>query len=544
MSIVRTRAASQGTAGARGRAGARGLALSRPRLSATALPWLVTALGAAVGGTWHLVMSLRRAEGLTSGAFDYAYFQQLVWNLAHGGGFRSSFNPGEFLGLHFSPLLLVPAALHPLWPDARLLMLLQALAITLAPITAFLFLRALLRPAAERAWLAAALAAPIPFWAVIQQQTRAGFHTEVLALPLVLLAGWAGLTGRTAILWLAAVLALGAKEDQVFPVAVIGLVIAARAGGRLRSGMRRHGLGVVTLAVAWAAVVFGLVMPALRGGVAYDVDRYYAWLGGGLGLLRAPFEQTPAFIAALTRPEGWLVTGGLVLSLALLPLLRLRWAFLLLPPTIANLLSRHEPQPQQLLQYGMLLVVPALVAGGLGARRLVAFARRRVRRREAARHAAGLRAGSTESVGTARPAVRRPVGRLAWRAAAPLLVLAVPAFAIGLTRGSVPPFSSREEAAYARPAALERLRAAAAQVPADAPVSVDWGAAAAFANRPRLELFPTASADVFVIVDREPYTTGLLRWRDRRAWLEALERSGRRLLVDDGRFQVWSPVGD
>lgn len=538
MSIVRTPAAS------RAAATTHGLALSRPRLSATALPVLLTAVGAAVGAMWHLAMSLRRAEGLTSGAFDHAYFQQLVWNLAHGGGLRSSFNPGDFLGLHFSPLLALPAALQPLWPDARLLMLLQSLAIGLSTITGYLFLRALLRPAVERAWLAAALAAPIPFWAVIQQQTRAGFHTEVLALPLVLLAGWAGLTGRTGMLWLAAVLALGAKEDQVFPVAIIGLVIAVRSRGRLDSGMRRHGLGVIALAVAWAAVVFGLVMPALRAGVAYDVDRYYAWLGGGVGLLRAPFEQTSAVMAALTRPEGWLVTMGLVLSLALLPLLRPRWALLLLPPTIANLLSRQEPQPQQLLQYGMLLVVPALVAGGLGARRLLAFARTRVRRREAARHAAGLRAEPSDQTGTSRLAVMRPSRRPPWHAGAPLLVLAVPAFAIGIARGSVPPFSFREEAAYSRPAALERLLAATAQVPSDAPVSVDWGVAAAFAARPRIELFPTASADVFVIVDREPYTTGLLRWRDRRAWLEGLERSGRRLLVDDGRFQLWSPIGD
>lgn len=532
MSIVRTPAAS------RAAATTHGLALSRPRLSATALPVLLTAVGAAVGAMWHLAMSLRRAEGLTSGAFDHAYFQQLVWNLAHGGGLRSSFNPGDFLGLHFSPLLALPAALQPLWPDARLLMLLQSLAIGLSTITGYLFLRALLRPAVERAWLAAALAAPIPFWAVIQQQTRAGFHTEVLALPLVLLAGWAGLTGRTAMLWLAAVLALGAKEDQVFPVAIIGLVIAVRSRGRLDSGMRRHGLGVIALAVAWAAVVFGLVMPALRAGVAYDVDRYYAWLGGGVGLLRAPFEQTPAVMAALTRPEGWLVTMGLVLSLALLPLLRPRWALLLLPPTIANLLSRHEPQPQQLLQYGMLLVVPAIVAGGLGCRRLVAIIRRRALRRDAAR----LRARSTRPARTpadaGRPSLRWPVR------GAIVLVLAAPAFAIGVARGSVPPFSFREVAAYSRPAALDRLLAATAQVPAGAPISVDWGVAAALANRPRLELLPTASADVFVIVDREPYTTGLLRWRDRRAWLEGLERSGRRLLIDDGRFQVWGPLDD
>lgn len=482
----------------------------------------------AAGGTafmWHAILGLRRAEGLTVSAFDQAYFQQLVWSLSQGQGLRSSFNPGEFLGLHFSPLLALPALLQPLWPDARLLGLLQAAALAALAPAAYLFLRALLRPAREGPWLAAALALPIPFWAVAQQATRALFHTEALALPLILLAGWAGLTGRTVILFGAALLALGAKEDQIYPVAVMGLLVASRASGRRSGGRRRAGIMLIGLAVAWGVATLGLLMPALRAGVSYDVDRYYAWLGGGLNVLRAPFEQTEAVVAALTRPEGWLVVIGLVLSLGALPLLRLRWALLMLPPTFAHLLSRQEPQPQLLLQYGLLLVVPAIVAGGLGARRLLAIYLRYRRRRRA------LSA-------TARS---RPV----WGPAATAVVvtvLVVSALGVAVARGGIPPFSSREEGGFNRPAALARLLSATAIIPADAPVAVDSGLAAPLANRRRIEVFPTNSPDAFVIVDREPYVTGGLRWRDRAAWLDALAHSGRRLLADDGRFQTWSPI--
>ncbi|MDQ3492823.1 MAG: DUF2079 domain-containing protein [Chloroflexota bacterium] len=498
--------------------------LAATRIRAAA-PAVLVGAAAVTALVWHAMLGLRRADGLTVPAFDQAYFQQLVWSLSQGQGLRSSFNPGEFLGLHFSPLLALPALLQPLWADARLLGLLQAAALAALAPAAYLFLRALLRPAREGPWLAAALALPIPFWAVAQQATRAHFHTEALALPLILLAGWAGLTGRTVILFGAALLALGAKEDQIYPVAVMGLLVASRASGQRFRGRRRAGLLLVGLAVAWGVVTLGLLMPALRAGVAYDVDGYYAWLGGGLDILRAPFEQTEAVVSALTRPEGWLVVIGLLLSLGALPLLRPGWALLMLPPTVAHLLSRQEPQPQLLLQYGLLLVVPAIVAGGLGARRLLALSRRYQRSRQA-------------------PSASAPA-RPMWGPAATAIVvtaLVLSAFAVAVARGGIPPFSSREEAGWNRPAAMARLLTATAIIPSDAPLSVDWGLAAPLANRSRIEVFPINSPDTYVVVDGQPHVTGVLRWRHRQAWLDELAVSGRRLLVDDGRFRIWSPI--
>ncbi|MEJ7749424.1 MAG: DUF2079 domain-containing protein, partial [Candidatus Limnocylindrales bacterium] len=258
-------------------------------LAGQILPAIVVSLVAIGGSMWWGYLAMRRAEGLATSAFDQAYFQQLVWSLSHGQGFHSSFNPGNFLGLHFSPLLVVAAALQVVWPDARLLSLLQVVALGAAVPAAFLFVRAVLRPARAAGWVAAGLSAPMIVWPIFQQQLRADFHTEALALPLVFLAGWAGLTRRPVILYVAAVVALCAKEDQVYPLAVIGLLIAARAAGSWRRGPRRHGIALVGLALGWAVVVFGVVKPLLRAGVTYDTDGYYAWLGQGLAVLRAPF---------------------------------------------------------------------------------------------------------------------------------------------------------------------------------------------------------------------------------------------------------------
>jgi len=502
-------------------------------------PSLVVIASGIAGFAWMAWLGLAKAHGLTTGAFDQAYFQQLVWSIGVGRGFTSSFNPGSFLGLHFSPLLVVPAALERIWPDVRLLTLLQSAALGLAVPAAYLFLRTLLaggrtRPAHATspghgpAALAAALAAPMPVWPILQQQVRADFHTEALALPLILLAGWAGLTNRAVLMFGLAAAALMAKEDQAYPVAVIGLLVAARARGslRLRGGPRRAGLALLGLAVGWGVCVFMIVKPYLRNGVAYDTDRYYAWLGGGASVLAAPFQQTQAVLAALTRAEGWLVAGWLVVSLAGLGLLRPRWLVLITPPLAAHLLSSQVPQQQVQAQYGLLLLVPAVVAAGLGGRRLLAAWLRRSRRR---RWPAGQAPGWPG----------RPLPLRRTRAVA---ILSVPALVAAFQAGAVPPFTQQDLAFWDRPPAMEPVRAAIATVPPDADLSVDWGVAAAVANRPVLHVLPYDHPDAYVLVDGRAFVTGTFQWEDRPAFIARLATSGRPLLVNDGRFLLWGPV--
>jgi predicted membrane protein DUF2079 len=441
---------------------------------AVVLP-VVAGVGAAALFAWSL---LSRSDALLLPAYDTAFFQQVVWNLGHGGGFASGFFPASLLGLHMEPLLVVPALLERAWPDARLLGVLDAVALGAAAPAAYLFLDALVGRAGG--WLAAALAAPIPLWAETQWAAWAGFHTEALALPLVLLAGWAGLRGRTALCWALAVAALAAKEDQAYAVAVIGLLLLVHGPSR------RQGAALAGAAVLWGAVAELAIMPALRGGVASQVENYYQWL----------HTAGPAQVAgALANPTGWLALGGLVAGLAGLPLLRPAWLALAAPPFVADLLSAHAAQPELHLQYGLPLIVPLLVAAGLSARRLPG----------------------------PRPAL--------------LAVLALPALLVGALTG---PVLVRHPAA---PPALARLQACAAAVPAAAPVAADDSAAAALASRPVLRLLTEARPGDHVVVDRGGPQPSYVWQPDRQRVLAALPGQDRRLLCDEGRFQVWGPAG-
>ncbi len=349
----------------------------RPR-HLTSVGTAVVICGVSVlAAVWIASLLLARADGLATPAYDQAFFQQLVWRVGEDGAWLTSFGDGSFLGLHFSPILVVPALLERgLWLDARLLSLLHAMAVAALAPAGFLFLRAALRPSRHAGLVALGLALPIPAWAVTQQVIRADFHPEVAGVVLALAAGWAALTGRGAATWILAALALSTREDVTYAVFVVGLATWGLAHGRAR----RRGAALAIVATAWAVIVFGILMPIARDGAIVDTAAYYRWLGSGPGILLTPFRMPDRVIAALTQDRTWFKVAGLLVSLAGLPLLRPRWLLLLAPPLAAVLLSHHPPQALLLLQYPIILVAPALVAAAFGARRALAWLGRHARR--------------------------------------------------------------------------------------------------------------------------------------------------------------------
>lgn len=447
---------------------------------------VVLACGA-VAAAWSFMLQLQRANGLASPAYDQAIFQQLMWSLWHGHWFSTSFAPVSYMGVHFSPLLLLPAALWPLWPDARLLILLNSVSLALAAPAAWAFLRAGLRNVSQGHIIAAVLAGLLPFGPVMQEAAHAGFHPEAMALPAALTAAWAGLSGRRRWLWPAAGAALLAKEDQAYTVAIIGLVVTFHGQKRLRG----DGVALMALGAIWAAAMLLVVMPLIRHGVWVDTSGYYRWL----------WTATPdAVVSALIRPAAWLSILGLLLGVAGLALLAPRWLALSVAPIAADMLSSHYPQFELRLHYGLIAVFPLLVAGMLGAQRLLASG-------------------------------RLPAGALG--------ALGLPALAAGYLIGPLPPAPYGESFLYDRPPAMARLLAFTAVIPPGAPIAADDGLCPPLAGRPQIDVFPRSSGSEYVVIDRKAVLPVYVDHGDRAARIAELPAS-RQLLADDGRFQVWS----
>src|SRR5260370_14747295 len=186
----------------------------------------VPLLAAAVAFTWLLRAGLERTWGMGGGGWDVAYDQQVIWNITQGQGFYSSFARANFLGIHFELIFLALAAVEKLWPSPTVLLIFSSAGLAATAPAAYLFFRAVL-PADRAAspWLAVALAAPIPFWAAIQEAARDFFHPENMAITFALLAAWAGIRGHRVAMWRLCVLTLTCNEDQCYTVGGITLVM-------------------------------------------------------------------------------------------------------------------------------------------------------------------------------------------------------------------------------------------------------------------------------------------------------------------------------
>src|ERR1700682_5774835 len=175
----------------------------------------VPLVAAAIAFAWTLNGQLLRLYGMTGPAWDFAYDQQVIWNISVGQGFYSSFARANFLGIHFELIFVVLAAVEKLWPNPAVLLIFSSAGLAATAPAGYLFFRSLLpddRPASP--WLAVALSAPIPFWAAIQEAARDFFHPENMALALVMLAAWAGIRGHRVAMWILCVLVLCCKEEQ------------------------------------------------------------------------------------------------------------------------------------------------------------------------------------------------------------------------------------------------------------------------------------------------------------------------------------------
>ncbi|MBI4434659.1 DUF2079 domain-containing protein [Candidatus Uhrbacteria bacterium] len=108
----------------------------RQHLRATAwLATLVLAFTIAVSAVGFWKYSHYRYGGM-----DLAIYTNVLSGLSHGGGWWSSIQGGSYLGDHVEPILLFLIPFFRLWPDPRLLLILQALALGLTAIPIYFLL--------------------------------------------------------------------------------------------------------------------------------------------------------------------------------------------------------------------------------------------------------------------------------------------------------------------------------------------------------------------------------------------------------------------
>ena len=77
--------------------------------------WTVSTAAALV----FAAFAVGRHRAYESTAYDFGFFDQVVWNTSRGDWFETSFVGYNFLGQHFEPILLVFAGLYSLGEDVH-----------------------------------------------------------------------------------------------------------------------------------------------------------------------------------------------------------------------------------------------------------------------------------------------------------------------------------------------------------------------------------------------------------------------------------------
>jgi len=103
--------------------------MRRSPRSAACLAVLIIGFTAAVSAVGFWKYAHYRYQGM-----DLAIYTNVLASLTNGDGWYSSIQGGSYLGDHVEPILLAIAPLFRLWPDARLLIVLQALALGLTAV--------------------------------------------------------------------------------------------------------------------------------------------------------------------------------------------------------------------------------------------------------------------------------------------------------------------------------------------------------------------------------------------------------------------------
>lgn len=280
-------------------------------------------------------LAVRRHETFHTGN-DLAVFSQVVWNTTQGRPFETSLvaEATNFLGQHFSPILALFTPLYALWPDARLLLIAQAVIMALGAVPIYAYAG---RRLGGAQWGLGVATAYLLFPAV-HFVTLAEFHPIAVATPLLGFAAYALLVRRYRAFFLCFALAFLVKEEIGLILAGVGpfLILVRR---RIRLGIALSAIGILLTWLLLYVVIPGLAHP----GYGYTFAHRYDYLGENVTDIVIHLVAHPQMILpyVLIWPKA-LFIAQLLGPLALLPLLA-SGTMLLAVPTVGYLLLSDYP---------------------------------------------------------------------------------------------------------------------------------------------------------------------------------------------------------
>ncbi|MBD3671978.1 MAG: DUF2079 domain-containing protein [Planctomycetaceae bacterium] len=288
------------------------------RLSLTTLIAMLLFVATFTAMNWQLYANLQTPHG------DSAMYEEHLWNITHGKGFRSYLDQGLFLGEHIQVIHLLLLPIYVLWPSHLLLELSEAIALAFCAIPVFrIALRhSESRRAATLLSLAVLMYVPLHFLEIsIDLKT---FRPISFGVPLLLFAidSLERKRYRMAfLLWIP--LTLMAKEDFAAIFAPLGLWLVWHAWKEKQNQTDlKVGIGLALFSIVYLIFVIKFAIPWFRSGADVHYARYFGALGNSPGdIVRSLFTQPGAVFGRLCSLRTLIYAAVLLVPLGGLSLL-------------------------------------------------------------------------------------------------------------------------------------------------------------------------------------------------------------------------------
>ncbi|MCA9065050.1 MAG: DUF2079 domain-containing protein [Planctomycetaceae bacterium] len=237
---------------------------------------------------------------------DSAMYEEHLWNVWHGKGFRSYLDQGLFLGEHIQVIHLLLLPLHMLWPSHLLLELAESIALGICVVPVYRLARRSSRSPTAAAWLAASWLFFYPMHFLDIAVDLKTLRPICFGMPFLLFAIERADRGAVRMATLCIVLALAAKEDFALTTAMVGGVMAVSAFPMRRLAVEKRrqfvwGTSVFVGSLLYLLLSVLVIIPWFRHGAPVHYARYFGDLGG-----------TPAELIRTTLQNPWKVLSHFI----------------------------------------------------------------------------------------------------------------------------------------------------------------------------------------------------------------------------------------
>jgi uncharacterized membrane protein len=203
---------------------------------------------------------------------DSGMYEEHLWNLLHGKGFRSQLDGGRlFLGEHLQVIHLLLLPIYVLWPTLPTLNVCETLGLGTAAFAVFRCARTLRLPSRAAWTLSAAYLLYFPMQMLDMEASWKTFRPESLAVPFLLWALYALEAKRRFLMLGLLSVPLLAQEEYAVVFAAVGAYVMFR---RLKLGA-----AMIAGAIIYLLFVLEFMIPYFRHGEPPHYTPYFAQLG-------------------------------------------------------------------------------------------------------------------------------------------------------------------------------------------------------------------------------------------------------------------------